>query len=59
MTEVKLYEELKVLRGKDKYPSKELEEHLTSGAERAEREVPTPSGWGFCCSFGFLNPFSL
>ncbi len=28
MTEVKLYEELKVSRGKDKYPSKELEEHL-------------------------------
>jgi hypothetical protein len=28
MAEVKLYEELKDLRGKDKYPSKELEEHL-------------------------------
>ena len=28
MAKVKLYEELKVSRGKDKYPSKELEEHL-------------------------------
>ncbi len=28
MTGVKLYEELKVFRGKDKYPSKEMEEHL-------------------------------
>ncbi len=28
MTGLKFYEELSVLRGKDKYPSKELEEHL-------------------------------
>ncbi len=28
MTDLKFYEELKVFRGKDKYPSKELEEHL-------------------------------
>ncbi len=28
MTGLKFYEELKVFRGRDKYPSKELEEHL-------------------------------
>jgi hypothetical protein len=28
MTDLKFYEELKILREKDKYPSKELKEHL-------------------------------